>query len=390
MASQVPPKKNTAFTLYFSLFKNDGTVIANSGTYTKKISKDGGAVADITASVTEINTTYGTLSLVLSATEMNADAIWIKVLDDTTGCVPFVCTLYTAANLQDEIGTDVAALVDTGTTLDAKLDTIAGYVDTEVAAIKAKTDLIPTSPAAVGSAMTLSAGTILSIGQAVWDTLTTALTTVGSIGLRIMDWLGFIPAGATVYGATDLVLCNNALVLVGHDTLADMTGTDRATLLLAQFYQQTVDEVLRAYTWNCATVRSAALTAGTTPTFGYDYKYILPTGCLRVLKMSEEDYTFKVEGADVSSPAGYLVTDEGTAQITYINRISPAYMDPLLKAAISARLAAQIAFPLTNSTTIAEGMWKLYQAKIDEAQSIDAFEGTPENVSADELADVRR
>lgn len=38
----------------------------------------------------------------------------------------------------------------------ALLATIASYIDTEVAAIKAKTDLIPASPAAVGSAMTLT------------------------------------------------------------------------------------------------------------------------------------------------------------------------------------------------------------------------------------------
>jgi hypothetical protein len=35
------------------------------------------------------------------------------------------------------------------------VDTVATYVDTEVAAIKAKTDNLPASPAAVGSAMTL-------------------------------------------------------------------------------------------------------------------------------------------------------------------------------------------------------------------------------------------
>jgi len=70
-------------------------------------------------------------------------------------------------------------LVDTGTTLDGKLDAIAVYIDTEIAAIlsdtdeiqgdlanggrldllidaiKAKTDVIPASPAAVGSQMDL-------------------------------------------------------------------------------------------------------------------------------------------------------------------------------------------------------------------------------------------
>jgi hypothetical protein len=42
--------------------------------------------------------------------------------------------------------------------LDTQLGAIAGYIDTEVGAIKAKTDNLPASPAAVGSAMTLTAG----------------------------------------------------------------------------------------------------------------------------------------------------------------------------------------------------------------------------------------
>lgn len=40
---------------------------------------------------------------------------------------------------------------------EATLTTIAGYLDTEIAAIKAKTDNLPAQPAAVGSAMTLTA-----------------------------------------------------------------------------------------------------------------------------------------------------------------------------------------------------------------------------------------
>lgn len=55
------------------------------------------------------------------------------------------------------VKSDTAAiLVDTGTTLDAKLDAIDDYIDTEIGAIKAKTDNLPASPAAVGSAMTLA------------------------------------------------------------------------------------------------------------------------------------------------------------------------------------------------------------------------------------------
>ena len=124
MASQYPPKKNTAFTLDFTLYKNDGTVIANPGTITKKVSIDGGDVADIAASVTEENTTYGQCSLVLSADEMNGDRIWVQIKDDTTGCVPLTIVLNTVANTLDD-GVNVRAISgDTGAA-----DNLESYCD---------------------------------------------------------------------------------------------------------------------------------------------------------------------------------------------------------------------------------------------------------------------
>lgn len=48
----------------------------------------------------------------------------------------------------------------------ANLAIVAGYIDTEVAAIKARTDNLPDSPAAVGSSMTLTGGTVASIAVA--------------------------------------------------------------------------------------------------------------------------------------------------------------------------------------------------------------------------------
>ncbi len=57
--------------------------------------------------------------------------------------------LATAAALATVNANVDAILVDTGTTLPGTLSTIAGYLDTEIAAIKAKTDNLPAAPAAV-------------------------------------------------------------------------------------------------------------------------------------------------------------------------------------------------------------------------------------------------
>jgi hypothetical protein len=141
MADMSTPLKGVAWTLGFTLYKNDGSVIANPGTYTKKVKIDGGAVADIAASVTEEDTTYGALSLVLSTSEMNGDRIWVQVKDDTAGCVPFTATIYPATL------SPVAAILDhaisghtTGGTVGALLNLITD-VDSETDRIKEGGDL---------------------------------------------------------------------------------------------------------------------------------------------------------------------------------------------------------------------------------------------------------
>jgi hypothetical protein len=62
------------------------------------------------------------------------------------------------------------------------VDTLAGYVDTEVAAIKAKTDNLPASPAATSDIP--SAG---AVADAVWDEAISGHVGAGSVGLALRD-----------------------------------------------------------------------------------------------------------------------------------------------------------------------------------------------------------
>ena len=156
MASQWPPKKGEAFTLYFTLFKNDGTIIANPGTITKKVSIDGGAIADLSNTVTEEDTTYGQCSLVFSTSEMNGDAIWYYIVDDTSGCVPCVGVIYTSP--ATGVPVDVTAISGDSTAadnLEADYDG-TGYAKTNsTTKLHADYDAAKTA-AAAGAAMTLT------------------------------------------------------------------------------------------------------------------------------------------------------------------------------------------------------------------------------------------
>jgi hypothetical protein len=204
MASQVPPVKNAEFTLDFSLFKNDGTVIANPGTYTKKISIDGGLIADITASVTEEDITYGQLSVVLSAAEMNGDRIWIRIQDDTSGCVPFVVTIYTSGQTADSL--KAACLTATGFATPTNITAASG-----VALSATGADLIlKTSPFSV------------AIANAVSDLATYGLAALNTLLVTTGIKAASVPA--TVATATNVTDAVTALEVYGDAHWAEQGG----------------------------------------------------------------------------------------------------------------------------------------------------------------------
>jgi hypothetical protein len=90
----------------------------------------------------------------------------------------------------DNLPTDPADASDIAasfSTVNSSLTTIAGYVDTEVAAIKAKTDNLPASPAATGDAMTLTGGERAAVADAVWDEALAGHATAGSAGKALSD-----------------------------------------------------------------------------------------------------------------------------------------------------------------------------------------------------------
>lgn len=81
----------------------------------------------------------------------------------------------------------VAGTTQTAGDLASMITAVDDYVDTEVAAIKAKTDLIPASPAAVGDIPSAA-----TIADAVWDEATSGHTTAGSTSKLMIDIASYI------------------------------------------------------------------------------------------------------------------------------------------------------------------------------------------------------
>ena len=171
-----------------------------------------------------------------------------------------------------------------------------------------------------------------------------------------------VPAGA-------LSICNEAIALLGGQTMTDFTDNTQEARLVEQFYTSAINQTLRDYDWAFATKRSSELAAlDDEPEFEWSYQYQLPADCIRVISVYG-DPDFVIEG-DV------LLINEGTGvYLKYVYLIiDVSLFDSLFRRALVRRLAADMAYPLTKKRPKEEEMILLYERAISKAKSKDRKE----------------
>ena len=191
--------------------------------------------------------------------------------------------------------------------------------------------------------------------------------------------------------ATEVSICSNALRRLGDSPITSLTeDTERARLCNA-LYEPARDSLLRSHAWNFAITRASLAKATESPVFEFANQFILPTDpfCLRVLKMEFDDFVFKIE--NLAGTGRVLLTDEGTANILYIAKITDTTLfDSIFSDTLTAKLASLMAYPVTNSTTLQREMERIYKLKLTEARSIDSTEGFTDDIVSDTFTDFRK
>lgn len=126
------------------------------------------------------------------------------------------------------------------------------------------------------------------------------------------------------------------------------------------------------------TAYSSAGTAYPYVAIEYAYRYALPSDCLRVLRINGGETTeYRIEGA-------YIFTDATDVDIEYIfDETTDANFDAQFVDVFAQRLAAEIAFYMTDNSSLTEQNWRLYQDKVRLAWSMDSRQGTPRGLDAD-------
>lgn len=181
---------------------------------------------------------------------------------------------------------------------------------------------------------------------------------------------------------------SNALRLLGAEPITDLSDESERARLVAALWPQARDATLRAHGWKFARKRAQLAKLEDGPLWEYANAFALPTDpwCLRVLKtdLDDLDIAWVVEERTV-------VTDASAVKILYTARIEdPGSYDATFESAVTARLAADLAYPVAASVALAEKMFGLYSLKLVEARFLDSTEASPTGVRSDDIVNARR
>jgi hypothetical protein len=171
---------------------------------------------------------------------------------------------------------------------------------------------------------------------------------------------------------SEVAICNLALQDLGRGLMITaLDENSQAARACRLRYRYARDACLRAYDWNFAAGRASLPALAAAPAFGFANAFQLPPDCLFVREVVGDDaVSWKIE-------SGRLLTDlAAPLRVTYTRaEANPASFDPLFAEALAARIAADVAVSLTESTGKAQGLWQVYQSKLAEARRRDAQEG---------------
>ena len=199
--------------------------------------------------------------------------------------------------------------------------------------------------------------------------------------------------------ASKVDIANFALNSIGASTISSLTENTKAAIVINQRFDSVRDAVFRSHPWNSLITRATLSKDSSSPTFGYENQFILPTDpfCLRVLEFSNGTLTYpmdnmtSIDGSPVFVIEGRkLLTNEGTVKIKYVGQVTDTTQyDSNLTETLSARLAHEICYAITGSTSLMTQTYQLYQEKLKEARFVDATEGAPQRMEASDFIEAR-
>lgn len=167
---------------------------------------------------------------------------------------------------------------------------------------------------------------------------------------------------------------NKSLILLGAEIITDLAEGSNESTYAAALFDGVRQACLRIHPWNFALkeIELPAVSGGSD--FKHKYQYNLPADFIRLITVYD-DPEFKLKGKSI-------YTNKDSCKIRFIyDNTDVSSWDSSFANVVSYKLAAELAYPITKSSSLMEAMTQQFARHLIEAKAIDGSEDIEDPIS---------
>jgi hypothetical protein len=177
--------------------------------------------------------------------------------------------------------------------------------------------------------------------------------------------------------ATDISMCSNALLLIGHGTISSFTEGGAGALVASNLYQTSYENLLSLHRWRFASGKVALSRLTATPLNDWSYAYQLPADYLLANRV--------IPQSDYEIFANKIYSNETTLEIDYVFKPAESQLPAYFVKLMEMYLASQFAVPVTDNSAKGQLYAQFYDAQMRQAKFADASSRPPDAVADNPL-----
>ena len=185
--------------------------------------------------------------------------------------------------------------------------------------------------------------------------------------------------------ANEIEICQMALDHIGARQINALTDQCAEARACRRLYGPARDQVLRDHPWGFAERRRRLVMVKPPNLHGYTYAYEYPIDCFHAREIFRGAFLkpieFRVARLDEAYPK-LILTNEPHAILIYTAHVTDAdAFDSAFATALSWRLAADLAMPVTKTLAVQQAAMEIYSYHINSAGKNDAMEAHQDPVN---------
>ena len=161
-------------------------------------------------------------------------------------------------------------------------------------------------------------------------------------------------------------IANQALSLIGADSITSFEENTSTARRMRTVYDSSRKALLRLHPFQCSTKRIKLNPISTQPEFEYSYQFQLPDDLIRIINANTEDYVVEEDR---------LLSNSNQLNLVYVfdNKNEETY-DSLFIECLVLYLAYKISKPITGSQGTSDSYYMQCQELIKQAKAVQAQE----------------